>query len=234
MKFSSLKNSSTKYELISFVSYENENYPNWTNVKKALDGSMAKIDYFKPEVKTFSVTPSTTTYEVGASTGALKFSWTYNKEVTSQTLTDVTLADNTVREADYDSITSSKTFTLSASDGQNTCSKSISISFRNKIYWGSATTPTDFDSAFILGLSNKQFATAKKGSYTMTVGGGEYGYLAFPSSFGTLATVWIGGFEVTVEHCGDISFTNASGGVVTYSIYKTGKSGLGLITMEVK
>lgn len=216
------------------VSYENENYPNWTNVKKALDGIMAKIDYFKPEVKTFSVTPSTTTYEVGASTGALKFSWTYNKEVTSQTLTDVTLADNTVREADYDSITSSKTFTLSASDGQNTCSKSISISFRNKTYWGSAAIPSDYDSAFILGLSKSQFATSKTGKYEMTVGAGEYGFIAFPSSFGKLTSVWIGGFEVTVEDCGSISFTNASGGVVTYSIYRTGKSGLGTITMEVK
>jgi hypothetical protein len=216
------------------ISYENSSYPAWTNVKRAIDGIMAKIDYVKPEVKTFSVSPATTTYEVGASTGKLTFSWTYNKDITSQTLTDITLEDENTRSGEYPDLSTTKTFTLSASDGQNTCSKSISISFRNKTYWGSAAIPDDYDSSFILELSKNQFATSKTGKYEMTVGAGEYGFITFPSSFGKLLSVWIGGFEVTVEDCGSISFTNASGGVVTYSIYRTGKSGLGTITMEVK
>lgn len=219
----------------SKVIYENENYPEQTDVQRALDAIWSRIDYIKPSVSSFTMTPSATEYEVGQEVTSLSFAWTYNKNVTRQTLTDCTLTDENDRSAEWSgSLKTSKTFTLSCSDGQNSATASKTISFKNKIYYGSAAIPTEYDSAFILGLSNKQFATAKKGSYTMTVGGGEYGYLAFPSSFGTLATVWIGGFEVTVEHCGDISFTNASGGVVTYSIYKTGKSGLGLITMEVK
>ena len=67
----------------------------------------------------------------------------------------------------------------------------------------------------------------------MTVGSGEYGYIAFPKSFGSLSSVKIGGFDTDVISCGDIAFTNASGGVVTYSIYRTGRSGLGSLTMVV-
>ena len=68
----------------------------------------------------------------------------------------------------------------------------------------------------------------------MNIGADEYGFIAFPSSFGTLVSWYIGGFETTVESCGEISFTNASGGVTNYSIYRTGRSGLGNITAEIK
>ena len=51
---------------------------------------------------------------------------------------------------------------------------------------------------------------------------------------GQIASVYIGGFETTVENCGDISFTNASGGNSVYNIVRTSRQGLGSITMEVK
>lgn len=216
------------------VSYENDNYPLQTNVKKALDAIWAKIDYVKPEITAFTVSPATTVYEKGSTVDSLTFAWTYNKNVTAQSLTDVTLTDETDRSGTYGSLSTTKTFELSCSDGQNTAKKSITIAFRDKIYYGSASIPDEYDSAFILGLSKKDFATSKKGSFTMTVASGEYGFIAFPSSFGTLSSVYIGGFETTVESCGSISFTNASGGVTTYSIYRTGRSGLGTITMEIK
>ena len=217
------------------VSYENENYPLQTNVKKALDAIWAKIDYVKPAINSFTMSPATTDYEVGQEVTELDFAWAYNKEVISQSLTDVALEGVSDRSGKWTgSLKTTKTFTLACSDGENSASASKTINFKNKVYFGSAAIPSEFNSAFILGLSKNQFATSKKGSYSMTVGSGEYGFIAFPSSFGNLATVWIGGFEVTVENCGSISFTNASGGVAAYSIYRTGKSGLGSITMEVK
>ena len=68
----------------------------------------------------------------------------------------------------------------------------------------------------------------------MTVADGEYGFLTMPQSYGNVDSAWIGGFEVELTKVGDISFENASGGITNYSIYRTGKSGLGAITMEVK
>lgn len=216
------------------VGYENTTHADWNTVKKALDGLIAKVEYIKPEITAFNMTPSATVYEVGQSVESVSFDWTLNKEVTSQALTDCTVTAED-REATYDTpISSAKTFTLTVGDGQNSASKSISIAFRNKIYFGGAAEPSDYDSAFILGLAKSQFATTKAGSFAMTVGDGEYGYLAFPKSFGSISQVNIGGFDVDVTACGDIAFTNASGGVNTYSIYRTGRTGLGSITMVVK
>ena len=215
------------------ISYQNSNYPSWTNVKKALDGIMAKVDYIKPEITSFTSTAQEV-YEVGQNVSNIVFNWTINKNITTQTLTDCPLADASVRTATYtNNITSNKTFTLTIGDGQNTASKDISISFRNKIYYGSATIPASFNSAFILGLSNKRFATDKSGSFNITVGNNKYGFIAFPSSFGTLSSVEIGGFNTDVISCGTISFTNASGGTTNYNIYRTGRHSLDTITMVI-
>ena len=215
------------------ITYQNSNYQSWTNVKKALDGIIDKVDYIKPEITSFTSTAQEV-YEVGQNVSNIVFNWTINKNITTQTLTDCPLADANVRTVTYtNDITSNKTFTLTIGDGQNTTSKNISISFRNKIYYGSSAIPTDFNSAFILGLSNKQFATGKSGSFDITVGSNEYGFIAFPSSFGTLSSVKIGGFNTDVISCGTISFTNASGGTTNYNIYRTGRHSLGAITMVI-
>lgn len=219
----------------SSVSYTNASFSELDNVKKALDNILSKIYYVEPKINSFTMTPSTAEYEVGQTVSEVSFAWAYNKDVISQSLTDCTLADETVRSATYSTpISSNKTFTLTASDGEKSVTASKSISFKHKIYWGSSATTADFTSAFILGLSGKKFATGYKGSYSMTVGSGEYGYLCYPSSWGNVTSWWIGGFEVTTTDCGTISFTNASGNTTTFRITRTSKSGLGSITAEVK
>lgn len=219
----------------SGVSYTNASYPSLDNVKKTLDNLLAKVYYVAPTINTFTMTPSTTEYEIGSTVNELVFAWSYNKDVTSQTLTDCTLADETVRTATYSTaITTNKTFTLNASDGENSVSSSKSISFKHKIYWGSSSTIEDFTSAFILRLSGKKFATSTKGSYSMNIGNGEFGYLCYPSSWGNVSSWYIGGFETTTEDCGTIAFTNSSGNTTTFRITRTSRSGLGSITAEVK
>ena len=219
----------------SGVSYTNADFASLDNVKKTLDSLFAKVYYVEPKINSFTMTPSTAEYEVGQTVSEVSFAWAYNKDVISQSLTDCTLADETVRTATYSTpISSNKTFTLTASDGEKSVTASKSISFKHKIYWGSSATTADFTSAFILGLSGKKFATGYKGSYSMNVGSGEYGYLCYPSSWGNVTSWWIGGFEVTTTDCGTISFTNASGNVTTFRITRTSKPGLGSITAEVK
>ena len=180
------------------------------------------------------MTPSATEYEKGAVVSGLEFAWTVNKDIVSQSLTDCTIELDD-RTATYGAdLTSTKTFTLTISDGEKSATSSKTIKFLDKAYWGSAVEPTDYDSAFILALSNSKLASGKTGSYALTVGSGEFGYLALPTSFGTVASCWIGGFEVSLANCGSISFTNANGYASSYSIYKTERSGLGAISMEVK
>ena len=217
------------------ITYTNADYPSYTNVDLALDALFSKVYYVKPTCS-LSATPRGGTFEMGTVISApITFTWTTNKAITSQTLTGCTLTDASVRTAIYNTnVTADKSFTLSVSDGENSASSSVSYKFLNKVYYGSASEPDSYDSAFILGLSNNKFATSIKGSYPITVESGQFGYIACPKSFNAPSECYIGGFLTTLENAGEISFTNASGGVATYTILRTGKSGLGSLTMEFK
>lgn len=216
------------------ITYTNANYPSYTNVDLALDALFSKVYYVKPTCS-LSATPSGGTFEMGTTiTAPITFTWTTNKAITSQTLTGCTLADASVRIATYNTnVTSDKTFTLSVSDDENFASSSVSYKFLNNIFWGSAAAAETYDSAFIRALSNKKLASAVKGTYSFNIASGEYGFWAVPSNM-TISSVWIGGFEVTVDDLGTVSYTNAQGYTRDYRIYKTGKSGLGAISAEIK
>ena len=216
------------------ITYTNADYPSYTNVDLALDALFSKVYYVKPTCS-LSATPSGGTFEMGTVISApITFTWTTNKAITSQTLTGCTLANASVRTATYNTnVTSDKTFTLSVSDGKNSASSSVSYKFLNNIFWGSAAAAETYDSAFIRALSNKKLASAVKGAYSFNIASGEYGFWAVPSNM-TISSVWIGGFEVTVDDLGTVSYTNAQGYTRDYKLYKTGKSGLGAISAEIK
>ena len=76
-------------------------------------------------------------------------------------------------------------------------------------------------------------ASVIKGTYSFNIASGEYGFWAVPSNM-TISSVWIGGFEVTVDDLGTISYTNAQGYTRDYKLYKTGKASLGAISAEIK
>ena len=216
------------------TTYTNENFPQYDNVDLALDALFNKVYYVKPTCS-LSATPSGGTFEIGTAISApITFTWTTNKDITSQTLTGCTLANASVRTATYNTnVTSDKTFTLSVSDGENSASSSVSYKFLNNIFWGSASTAETYDSAFISALSNKKLASVIKGTYSFNIASGEYGFWAVPSNM-TISSVWIGGFEVTVDDLGTVSYTNAQGYIRDYKLYKTGKASLGAISAEIK
>ena len=215
------------------VTYDNPNFVQYDTVDTALDALFAKVYYVKPTCS-LSADKKGGTFEMGTVISApITFTWTTNKNITSQTLTGCTLADANVRTAAYNTnVTSNKTFTLSVSDGENSASSSVSYNFLNKVFWGSASTGI-YNSAFINALSNKKLASAIKGTYSFNIASGEYGFWAVPSNM-IISSVWIGGFEVTVDDLGIVSYTNAQGYTRDYRIYKTGKSGLGAISAEIK
>ena len=216
------------------TTYTNENFPQYDNVDLALDALFNKVYYVKPTCS-LSASKAGGTFEMGTTISApITFTWTTNKDITSQTLTGCTLENASVRTATYNTnVTSDKTFTLSVSDGENSASSSVSYKFLNNIFWGSASTAETYDSAFIRALSNKKLASAVKGTYSFNIASGEYGFWAVPSNM-TISSVWIGGFEVTVDDLGTVSYTNAQGYTRDYKLYKTGKSGLGAISAEIK
>ena len=215
------------------ITYDNPNFVQYDTVDTALNALFAKVYYVKPTCS-LSADKKGGTFEMGTVISApITFTWTTNKDITSQTLTGCTLADANVRTATYNTnVTSNKTFTLSVSDGENSASSSVSYKFLNNVFWGSASTGI-YNSAFINALSNKKLASAIKGTYSFNIASGEYGFWAVPSNM-TISSVWIGGFEVTVDDLGIVSYTNDQGYTRDYRIYKTGKSGLGAISAEIK
>ena len=216
------------------IAYVNTDYSQYSNVDLALDALFAKVYYVKPTCS-LSANPTGGTFEMGTViTAPIVFNWTTNKPITSQTLTGFTLENTEVRTVTYETdITSDKTFTLSVSDGENSATSSVSYKFMNNVFWGSASTAETYDSAFISALSNKKLASVIKGTYSFNIASGEYGFWAVPSNM-TISSVWIGGFEVTVDDLGTVSYTNAQGYTRDYKLYKTGKASLGAISAEIK
>jgi hypothetical protein len=215
------------------IAYTNTDYSQYSNVDLALDALFAKVYYTKPTCS-LSASKAGGNFEMGTIiTAPIVFTWTTNKPITSQTLTGFTLENTEVRTATYETdISANKTFTLSVSDGENNASSSVSYNFMNNVFWGSAPIGT-YDSTFINGLSNKKLTNSVKGTYSFNIAAGEYGYWAVPSNM-SIPSVWIGGFEVSLEDCGVVSYTNSKDYTREYRIYKTGQSGLGAISAEVK
>lgn len=216
------------------IAYTNADYSQYSNVDLALDALFAKVYYVKPTCS-LSASPTGGTFEMGTViTAPIVFNWTTNKPITSQTLTGFTLENTEVRTATYETdISTDKTFTLSVSDGENNASSSVSYRFMNNVFWGSAAAADTYDSAFVDALSNKKLTNSVKGTYSFNVADGEYGFWAVPSNM-TISTIWIGGFEVTVDDLGTVSYTNAQGYTRDYKLYKTGKASLGVISAEIK
>ena len=217
----------------SGISYTNAEHSDLDNVKKALDNLFSKVYYTKIAISSFSTTPSVLEYEMGSTVSEVVFNWSLNKNPVSQSLTDCSV-ELTDRTATYSTpFSTNKTFTLNVSDGTESAVATKSFGFKWSVYWGSSAEPvSDYDSAFVLALSNSKLATSYKGSYAFSsIGAGEYGYVCCPTSFNLPNKCKIGGFETELVNVGNFSITNASGGVTTYKIVRTSVSGLGALTM---
>ena len=216
----------------SDVSYENASYPLQDTVEKALNAIWNRLDYVPIAINSLSVNPSTLIYEVGTEIRSLVFNWSLNKTPTSQTFNGTTVANDTTTFTYDTPFSTNKTFTLNVSDSEKSAQKAINIQFQSQIFFGGASKPNDYDSAFILGLSNHKFCNSTyKGSFTITAGANQYAYICCPKSWNIPSVCKIGGFSTELVKENSISFTNSSGGVITYDIVRTTHTGLGSITM---
>ena len=178
------------------VEYLNDTVGSAT-VEEALNKLISDYYYVAPSITSFTAAPAGGTYEIGSTISApITFNWNFNKDITTQTLTDCPLADETVRTATYNTdISSNKTFTLSANDGKNNVSKSISYTFVSPYYTGVSTTNT-LTETDVIALTKKVEAKGNKTiNYTTSQ---SYMVFAYPSSYGAIKSVIDqNGFNVT-------------------------------------
>ena len=229
-----LKDNDSNEGTAETTSYTNANYPDYTNVDLALNALFNKVYYVKPTCS-LSVDKQGGTFEMGTVISApITFNWTTNKDIKSQTLTDCTLADASVRSATYNTdVSSDKIFTLTVSDDESSASSSVSYKFMNNVFWGSASIADTYDSAFINALPNKKLTASVNGTYSFNVAEGEFGFWAVPSNM-TISTIWVNGFSADLDYLGTVSYTNVKGYTTEYKLYKTSRPSLGAFSAEIK
>lgn len=213
------------------VSYENDKYAQYEDVDAALDALFDEVFYVDPAITSFTASPAGGIFEHGKIVAApITFRWTKNKEMTTASLTNMIIYPEDTQVTYYQNISENKTFVLSLGDGKKTATSSVSYTFRDKVYWGSGTIHDPYTSDFVIRLQNNTFGTGKAGTYPMTVRNNEYGFIAYPKTWGELSTWKINGFDTDVVSCGTLYFVNANGYATDYYIYRTGQPSLGAIS----
>ena len=196
-----------------------------------LEQQMADMNY-KQITASLSVSPSTA--EMGQSVTNAKLTWSTSKETSAITLDGVSV-DGKTTHTDTNTYTANKTWTLKATEADEkgaTATATAKLTFYNGVYYGAVAEPTEYNSAFILGLT-KTLRSSKLTSFTANAGEGQYIYYCLPKSMGT-CSFKVGGFDGGFSLVATISFTNSTGNhTEDYYIYRTDNAALGSTSVAV-
>ena len=181
-------------------------------------------DLLYTAIQITSFTNNVNTVEMGSTVDTVVLNWNYNKTPEELTL-DGQGIDASLKTKTID--------TLKAVDERDAeATRTTAITFLNGVYWGVGADQSSFDSAFILGLT-KGLQSSKVKTFTVNAGASQHIYYAIPTRYGTPAFK-VGGFEGGFAKAATIDFTNASGYMESYDIWKSDNAGLGNTTVEVK
>lgn len=205
-------------------------YPTYgyTNIDEAVRALLDNAGTQEPGAPpTVTLTSSLNTAEIGSTVTALNLFWslTYGS-VVSQSLTDVGALATNVRSYALSglNLTQNKTYTLTYAltyfgySGTITGTTSTTLAFKSKRYWGVLTDENATD-AQIAALS-AEFSDARTQNRTFSPGG-KYIYFAWPAALGPATGFKFNGLYSSAWILTTRSFTNASGGVVSYHIYRS-------------
>ena len=203
------------------------NYPTLSQVKD--------MTYMPIALKSVTVSPDIV--EAG-STNAVTVYWTADKVPASMSIDGIpSNPSNQTGSQVFTNIQYDRTFVVSVTDAGTdtqspyTATKAATVRFFNGIYFGVATEPYEYTSAFVLTLPTKRLQASPAGSFTVNAGDSQYIYFACPSNFSPVFNVngFSGGFGVAAT----INFTNAYGHTIAYTIYRSANAGLGNTTVTV-
>lgn len=179
------------------------------------------LEYKSIAINSFSAAPPIS--ELG-STQTITLAWSLNKTATSQNINGSPVTGNSKQ---YIGVTTGQTYTLNVSDGQTSASRSVSVSFANRIYYGAAENITGVTELTGI-LSNDPERTI-----TVDAGADEYIIYAIPARLGDVA-FYVGGFEGGFEDPVELPLTNSSGYQETYKVYRSTNAGLGETTIDIR
>jgi hypothetical protein len=189
------------------VAYTNGNI---TNVKEALD----KLLYVMPVISAFHNVDGAA-FEMGQTITPF-LQWALNKEVVSQDI-DGNALDVALREYQAADVSANASFVLTANDGSNAVNASAAISFYNRMFW-LASANAAIEDADIL-ASGGVLSGGRAQTRTFDCSGGKYFWFAWPTRFGA-PSFKVGGLAFSAMSLTTRSFTNASGYMESYDIYR--------------
>ena len=170
------------------------------------------------------------TYEKGNNQTVI-LNWTYSKNVDSQTINGTTLSKE-LRTATYTNVSTNTTYTLNATVGGETKTKSVNITFDIKKYYGVFSEST-IPSTDILNL-NSTWASKTLSTTQFNCTGGKYVYYIIPTSMATGLTFWIGGLQNNDWVTTVINLTNTFGYTESYTVYRLNNRQTGILNIEVR
>lgn len=188
---------------------------------EAIRARLDALEYEDIAITSFTASPSTC--ELGTS-ATVNLAWTINKPPTYQGIDGIPVQGNSKQ---YTGITATRTFTLSATDGETTATKQATVTFANQIYYGVAA-----DLSNVTALS-KVLSNKKSRTITVNADAGEYIIYAIPARLGSVS-FYVGGFEGGFEDPVEQTLVNASGYQEAYKVYRSTNAGLGETTVEVR
>ncbi len=219
----------------SVVPYTNSAQPSISTVKQALD----KLLYTNLNV----VLSGGGIYEIGSTVADINFNWiiTNGNTVINQILsrispTSAIIAGPTPGITNYNligaNITVNTVYNISVQDDQIIKNSTTQIQFLPKIYWGNAVIPGTLNSSFVIGLSNSTLTANRNSTLTANMSTNQYFWICLPTSYGT-PTFTVGGFSGGFTFISTLSFTNSSGYVQNYDIWRSDNDNLGYVTVYI-
>lgn len=187
----------------------------------ALTARVDALEYKSIAINSFSAAPPIS--ELG-STQTITLAWSLNKMATSQNINGSPVTGNSKQ---YTGVTNGQSYTLNVSDDQTSASRSVSVSFANRIYYGAADNITGVTELTGI-LSNDPERTI-----TVDAATGQYIIYAIPARLGDV-TFYVSGFEGGFEDPVEQALTNASGYQEIYKVYRSTNAGLGETTVDIR
>lgn len=198
----------------------------WQNIIDRLDN----LEYKPITINSFSVMPGPI-FEIGSVINNLTFKWSFNKTPKTVTFNNE-LIDNTLTSKELAGLglKTNASYKLVAEDDKGgSATKIIYISFLYGVYYGVAANVAN--SADVLNLTRK-LQSNKNITFEVTAGADQYIWYCLPTAYGT-PNFNVGGFDGGFTNVSNIEFTNASGNVTQYSIYRSDNLNLGKTTVKV-
>ena len=171
--------------------------------------------------------------EIGSIITEFSVTWELNKAPKSQKIKfgsepeEILTPDARNKNYSGKNVSSNMTIVITATDERDaSVSRTLTISFQPKVYWGVAAEKAAYTDEDLLVLSGNALASGKARTFTVNAGADQHILYAIPSSFGT-PTFNVNGFEGGFVKANTFEHTNASGYAQNYDVWKSVNPNLG-------